>query len=91
MVIGRGRLEHDFVEEGLFAVATAAGVLRVFVVVESVVGGLTEVAAAEDECTEGDVERFEKAFPVVASEELRPWRLGVHADDCRYEIGRAHV
>ncbi|KAG6419453.1 hypothetical protein SASPL_121675 [Salvia splendens] len=48
LVVGGG-VEHDFVEEGLLAVAAAAGVLGVGVVVEGVVGGLAEVAAAEDE------------------------------------------
>lgn len=89
-LVGGSGLEHDFVEERLLAVATAAGVLGVFVVVESIVGCLAEVTAPENEGPEGDVERVEKAFPVVASEELRPWSCGLgcgfHGDGCRYEM-----
>lgn len=54
LVIGGG-FEHDFAEEGFLAVAAAAGVLGVLVVVEGVIGGLAEVAAAEDEAAEAEV------------------------------------
>lgn len=50
-----GVLEHDFVEEGGFAVAAGAAVDGVLVVVEGVVGGLDEVATAEDEVAEVEV------------------------------------
>lgn len=71
LVVG-GVLEHDFVEEGGVAVAAGAGVLGVGVVVESVVGGLAEVAAAEDESAEVEVQRVQEAVPVGLAEENWP-------------------
>ncbi len=55
LIVGGG-VEHDFVEEGGLSIAAGATVLGVLVVVEGVVGGLAEVAAAEDEFAEGEVE-----------------------------------
>ncbi|KAF7822908.1 hypothetical protein G2W53_021052 [Senna tora] len=75
-VIG-GVLEHDFVEEGGLAVAAGAAVLGVLVVVEGVVGGLYEVAAAKDELAEIQVERLKQAFPILASQEFGPCRMGL--------------
>lgn len=54
-VVGGG-VEHYLLEEGGFAVAAGAAVLGVLVVVEGVVGCLAEIAAAEDEIAEGEVE-----------------------------------
>ncbi|CAN6706362.1 unnamed protein product [Malus baccata var. baccata] len=59
LVVG-GVLEHDLVEEGVFAIAAGSAVLGVLVVVEGVVGGLAEVAAAEDEVS-SDFEIDERA------------------------------
>lgn len=47
--------KHDFVEERGFAIATGTAVFGVLIIVESVVGGLTEVATSEDEFTEGEI------------------------------------
>ena len=55
LVVGGG-VEHEAVEEGGLAVAAGATVFGVLVVVEGVVGCLAEVAAAEDEFAEGEVE-----------------------------------
>ena len=55
LVVGGG-VEHDFVEEGGLSIAAGAAVLGALVVVECVIGGLAEVAAAEDELAEGEVE-----------------------------------
>lgn len=65
-VIG-GVLEHDLLEEGGLPVAAGTTVLGVLVVVEGIVGGLYEVAGAEDEPSKVQVERVEQAFPIVAS------------------------
>lgn len=79
-----GVVEHDLSEEGGLAVAAGAAEGGVFVVVEGVVGGLDEVAAAEDEGAEGGVERVEKAGPVVLAQQLGPRGLGCHGGEKVY-------
>lgn len=56
----RSSSKHDFLKEVILAVSAAATVPRVFVVVEGVVGGLTEVAASENEVAEVEVEGIQK-------------------------------
>ncbi|KAL1363180.1 hypothetical protein AAHE18_03G131900 [Arachis hypogaea] len=65
-------IKHDFLEERGLPVTAGAAVGGVFVVVEGVIGGLDEVAAAEDEVEEVRVERVKEILPVVASQELVP-------------------
>lgn len=71
MILG-GICEHDFLEEVFFAVAAAAAVLGVLVIVEGVVGGLAEVAAAENEVAEAEVQGLEEALPVIGALEFDP-------------------
>lgn len=74
-VVG-GVVEHDLLEEGGLSVAAGAAVEGVLVVVEGVVGGLDEVAAAEDEASEVEVQRVQQPFPVVGAQQLGPCWFG---------------
>lgn len=85
-VVGGGVGKEACAENGGLAVAAGAAVLGVLVAVEGVVGDLAEVSATEDELPKSEVERVEKAVPVVGAEELFPCGFGLRGRHDQKEI-----